>query len=132
MTQYLSKDAILQAHDVLIEDVEVPEWGGTVRVRGLSGLERDALEESTIEGRGKNRRVSLMNFRAKLVVRSVVDESGRRVFDDADVAALGRKSAAALNRVVEVAQRLAGITEEDVEELTQDFESAPTSDSGTD
>ena len=29
----LSRDAILQAQDLPHEDVEVPEWGGMVRVR---------------------------------------------------------------------------------------------------
>ena len=46
---YLSRDAILQREDIKTEDVEVPEWGGTVRVRGMSGVERDAFEASLIE-----------------------------------------------------------------------------------
>ena len=40
---YLSRDAILQREDIKTEDVEVPEWGGTVRVRGMSGVQRDAF-----------------------------------------------------------------------------------------
>jgi hypothetical protein len=43
---YLTRDAILQAPDLQGEDVAVPEWGGTVRVRGLSGAQRDAYEAS--------------------------------------------------------------------------------------
>ena len=35
----------------------------------------------------------------------------------ADIAALGRKSSAALNRVFEAAQKLSGLTDEDVDEL---------------
>jgi hypothetical protein len=33
---YLSLDAIHSVNDLLEEDVEVPEWGGVVRVRSLS------------------------------------------------------------------------------------------------
>ena len=31
---YLTRDDILQAVDLKYEDVQVPEWGGVVRVRG--------------------------------------------------------------------------------------------------
>ena len=128
---YLTRDAILTVVDVYFEDVEVPEWGGTVRVKALTGRERDALEASMIEGKGKNARVNLNNLRAKLVGRATVDEDGMPIFSDADVAALGAKSAAALTRVYEVAQRLSGITQEDVDELTKNSETAQSDDSGS-
>lgn len=131
MSQYLSRDAILAVDDVQFEDVEVPEWGGKVRVKSLTGRERDALEASMIQGKGKNANVNLNNLRAKLVARSIVDEGGKRVFSDDDIAALGAKSAAALTRVYEVAQRLSGITQEDVDELTKNSETAPSDDSGS-
>ncbi len=131
MTQYLSKEAILAVDDVHFEDVPVPEWGGMVRVKSLTGSERDGLEASMIEGKGKNANVNLANLRAKLVARSIVDESGNRIFEDADIALLGRKSAAALNRVYEVAQRLSGITQEDVDELTKNSEAAQSAGSGS-
>lgn len=119
MAEYLSKASILTAQDRTFEDVHVPEWGGTVRVQALNGKERDALEASMIVGKGKNASVNLQNLRAKLVARAIVDENGNRIFDDADVAALSEKSAAALNRVYEAAQRLSGITNDDVEELVK-------------
>lgn len=34
--QYLTAQAILAADDIPTEDVEVPEWGGAVRMRGLT------------------------------------------------------------------------------------------------
>lgn len=117
MGKLLTRDAILQAQDLPTEDVEVPEWGGTVRVRALTGAERDAFEQSVVEMRGKSTRMNLKNIRAKLVALTVVDEDGKRVFSDEDAELLGRKSAAALNRVFEVAQRLSGLRPEDVEEL---------------
>ncbi len=130
MTEYLSRDAILAANDVQFEDVPVPEWGGTVRVKAMTGRERDALEASMIVGKGKNANVNLNNLRAKLVARSIVDENGARVFSDEDIAALGAKSAAALTRVYEVAQHLSGITQEDVDELTKNSETAPSDEDG--
>src|SRR5690606_20312294 len=101
MGKLLTREAILQAEDLPTEDVEVPEWGGVVRVRGLTGAERGAFEQSIVDARGKGARMNLQNVRARLVALAVVDESGNRLFSDADVEALGRKSGRALNRVFE-------------------------------
>jgi len=114
---YLNKATILAAVDVKFEDVQVPEWGGMVCVRGLSGAERDDFEGSIVETKGKKTKLNTHNIRAKLVSLSVCDEDGERLFGAGDVRALGNKSAAALERVFKVAQRLSGISDEDVEEL---------------
>lgn len=111
---YLSRESILDADDLSYDDVDVPEWGGTVRVRALTGAERDRFEASIAGGK----KPSYDNFRSKLVVASVVDADGERLFTQADVQLLGKKSAAALNRVFEAAQRLSGLNDEDVDELT--------------
>lgn len=118
---YLTRNAILQADDLPVEDVEVPEWGGIVRVRGLTGAERDAFEAEIVEQRGKKISLDMQNFRAKLVIRSVIGEDGRRLFSDHDAHLLGQKSAVALQRVFEVAQRLSGLSAADVEELVGNF-----------
>jgi len=112
MGKILTRDEILQAQDLETVEVAVPEWGGVVRVRGLTGAERDALEAEAAELRRP-----LDNFRARYVARCIVDENGERIFSDEDIEALGRKSAAALNRVFEAAVRLSALTEEDVEAL---------------
>ena len=117
MGKLLTRDEILKAQDLPTERVAVPEWGGELLVRGLTGAERDAFEQSIVETRGKNTRMNLRNIRAKLVALCCVDEQGNRLFSDEDAELLGRKSAAALNRVFEVAQRLSGLRPEDVEEL---------------
>ena len=126
---YLTRDAILKVDDLPFEDVEVSEWGGTVRVRGLTGAERDAFEAEMVELRGKKARFNMQNFRAKLVVRSVVDRQGERLFSHQDAEPLGKKSAAALQRVFEVAQRLSGLTDTDVEELVGNFDDGQSDDS---
>jgi hypothetical protein len=125
----LTREAILNAPDIQVEDVDVPEWGGKVRVRGLTGAERDAFEQSIMEQRGRDMSLNLRNIRAKLVALSVVDEQNNRIFSDADVKALGQKSAVALQRVFEVAQRLSGLRNEDVEELAKNSENGQSGDS---
>ncbi len=125
----LTRDAILAAQDIQTEEVDVPEWGGSVLVRGMTGAERDAFEESVLTGRGKKRDVNLKNFRARLIVKSVVDKKGDRLFTMADIDALGAKSAAALGRCFDVATRLSGMSDEDVEELTKNSEEGQSEDS---
>ncbi len=106
----LSKDAILAADDLPRETVSVPEWGGEVLVRTMSGTDRDAFEASLLEKDGR-----MENVRARLVALTLCYPQGDRLFDDGEIAALGRKSARALDRVFSVAQRLNGIGVEQVD-----------------
>lgn len=129
MSKLLSRDAILKKATLPTEDVSVPEWGGTVRVQALTGAQRDAYEASMVEQRGKERKINMRNVRAKLVALSVVDEQGKRVFTDADVQALGDLNASALDRVFSVAQRLSGLSKEDIEELAGNSEPGQSGDS---
>lgn len=128
----LSRDDIVNAKDLTTQDVEVPEWGGTVRVRALNGRERDEFEQSTVEQKNGKVKQNLANFRAKLVALTVVDENGHKLFAKNDVAILGMKSAAALQRVFNVAAELSGMSDKDVEELTEDFEETPDEPSSSD
>lgn len=121
----LSAEQILGIEDIMEELVEVPEWKGTVRVRGLTGRERDAYEASLLDQRGRSTKANLQNARAKLVVLSVVDSSGQRMFTEQQIPQLSAKSASALDRIWKKARDLAGMSDEDVEELTLGFDDAP-------
>lgn len=122
---FLGREAILDADDRQYETVECPEWGGKVRVRGLNGTQRDAYEASLVKGNGASREMNLANARAKMVVLAVVDSEGRAIFTAEDVRGLGRKSAAPLERIFDAARRLSGMSEEDVEKLTENFGADP-------
>lgn len=116
----LDRNSILGVADRMTEVVEVPEWGGSVLVSVMSGVARDAWEQSLFtrttgpDGKATGA-ANLKNVRARLVAMTVVDESGARLFSDEDVEALGNKSGHALERVVKVAQRLNALTEADLE-----------------
>lgn len=120
MTRYLKRDDILRADDLRYVDVEVPEWGGVVRVRTLTGTERSQYQASVFEfgADGKSVRYVLEYADLKLAALSLVDpETGERMFSLEEIEVLGRKSAQALDRVVEAARRLSALTARDVEEL---------------
>ena len=121
----LSRDSILEADDSVMELVDVPEWGGSVYVRGIGARERDKYENECLEGRGKNREFAIKNVRARLCVLAVCNEAGERLFKDTDANRLGQKSAAAVDRVFDVAQRLGGFTDADVEELAKNLDETP-------
>ena len=125
MGGHLGRDAILAAKSLRTEEVAVPEWGGTVLVRELSGRERDEWEASLAVMRGKTMVPDVANIRAKLAARTIVGDDGEPVFTQQDVAALGELSAAALDRVFDVASRLSGLNPEDVEAMTGNSGAAP-------
>lgn len=118
---FLTKEQILSADDRKTDIVDVPEWGGLVKIRAMTGAERDRFEQDSIEGRGKDTKMNLRNIRARLVSLSIVDENNNRLFTRNDIEALGQKSAAALDRVFGAAQKLSGLADSDVEALTDDF-----------
>ena len=129
----LSKEEILNAQDLPREEVKVPEWGGSVFVLTLTGAQRDAFEQSIMEKKGsKTREANLRNIRAKLASMAICDEAGKRMFSDAEAEALGAKSAKALDRIFEAAQRLNGLSNEDVEDLAKNSEGAPSGASTSD
>ncbi|OGO12737.1 MAG: hypothetical protein A2Y53_04900 [Chloroflexi bacterium RBG_16_47_49] len=126
----LNRDDILKATDIQIEPVEA--WGGTVYVKGMTGKERDRFEASIVHIHGKKQDVNLENVRAKLCVMSMCDENGKRLFADSDAPLLTEKSACELQKVFAVAQRLSGITDEDIDELTEGIKENPFGDSPSD
>jgi len=116
--ELLNRETILAHKSLKSELVSVPEWGGTVRVRELTGAERDLYEAALVRmQKGGKHSLTMDNARARLVSLSVIDEKGSRIFTDADVVRLGNLSSTGLSTVFDVAARLSKITAEDMEEL---------------
>lgn len=120
----LTRADILGAKDEAFEDVDVREWEGVVRIRRLTGAERDLYERSLFRENPKV--MNWDNVRARLVALTAVGEDGEPLFTAQDVAALGEKSGAVLDRLFDVARRLSGLRKEDVEELRKNSSTAPT------
>jgi len=115
----LTKEQILNSQDLTKEKIEVPEWGGVIFVRTMTGAERDSFEQGIVND---DRTANLSNIRAKLCALTVVDEEGKRIFTDDDVKGIGEKSSLVLDRVFQVAQKLNGISPTDVEDLAKNSE----------
>lgn len=121
----LNRDQILGASDVQTQDVDVPEWGGIVRISMMSGAARDALQASLVD----NKKTSF--FEAALVAATVVDETGALVFTPEDIAALQAKNATVLTRVAEASMALNKIGAAAADAAVKNSEAAQSGDSGT-
>jgi len=116
----LTREQILSCDDLKTEEVDVPEWGGTVTVKMMTGQERDAFEASIVEYKGDKQQVKTDNIRAKLAAMTIIDpETKQLMFTVGDIEALGKKSAAALDRIFDVSRKLSKIASTDVEELAK-------------
>ena len=126
---YITKEQIFQVDDIVTEDVDVPEWGGMVRVRGMTGHQRDDFETSIVEANKApvlpGQQSASVGTRARLAARCIVDEDGRRMFSAEDAGILGLKSAAALDRIFDVACRLSRIKTSDVDDSAEDMLNHP-------
>lgn len=126
------RDRILAAKDVATETVEVPEWGLSVIVRSLTGQARDELEARFTDDRGRMDRAKYPLFRAWFASQAIVDEEGARVFSDADIEALGQKSAKALQRIFDAASALSALNPGDLDGITEDLKDDPSDGTGSD
>lgn len=113
----LTRDQILSAQDTKSETVAVPEWGGDVKVRMMTGRERDEFEREQYEMAKMGQLGD--NIRARLIARCLIDDEGKPLMTSNDVQALGEKSSAALERIARVCRRLNKLEDEDVKELAK-------------
>lgn len=129
----LTAKQIKSAQDITTEKVMTPEWRSIgmaveeafVFVRAWTSGERDNFEASLVQAKKKGAKVNLENMRAKAVAQGTVDENGGRLFKESDIEWLGTKSAAPIDRIFSVIQRLSGMSDQDVEEIAKNLESIP-------
>jgi hypothetical protein len=123
----LTRDDILNADDLRIEVVQVPEWGGIVYIRTLTGQQREKYVESIrkVTGQGKKQSVEiiLQQSGAKLAAQTICEQGGKPLFTEADIPKLAAKSSKALQRVIDAAAKLNGIDEDAEEDAKNDLAS---------
>lgn len=108
----LTRTQILDAEDIGFQEVEVPDWGGVVRLRTLTGEEAVKFAETTKDKPGESS--------ALLLSLVCVDEDGERIFTPADITALTRKSMRPILLLQKVAMQMNGLAEEEVKKTKND------------
>ena len=101
----LSKAEIFAVDDRKYDDVPCPEWGGEVRVRGLTASEQSVITKLVFEE--KKDEISM-----KVVQFGCVDENGERLFSQRDLDALGKKSFPVIERLGKRIMELTGAGDE--------------------
>ena len=119
----LTKKNLLTKQQLEIKQVDLDD-GNYVFVKEMTGHERDSFEKSlyVVTGEGKNSKVTtkLDDFRAKLAVCTVCDEKGELLLAFSDYPKLAKSiSARNLEKIVNEAQSLNKISEDDKEALTK-------------
>ena len=118
----LKKEDLLKKDELDVKKVEFKS-GDYVFVREMTGRERDAFERSLFkEVQGKNGEIeyqrNIQDFRAKLAVCTLCDENGTLVLSFSDYSKLSQSmSASKLEKIVNIAQKINNISEEDAENL---------------
>ena len=123
----LSKDDIFKADDLPTKDMDIPEWGGTLTIRTLTGAERDQFESAFVN----QDKIDIRGMKARLIQLTVMNGDGQPMFTKADLQKINSKSASVIDRIWDVSRRLSGLTKEDAEELVENSGTAPTDDSGS-
>lgn len=108
----LDRDRILAAQDIASVDVDVPEWGGAVRIRRLKASE--AQEFASLDEAHRDEALY------RIVAMSVVDEQGQRLFSENDIKLLRDKAFSALMRIQKAAIELNGLAPLAIEQAKND------------
>lgn len=127
-----SADDIASIQDRVIEPVDVPEWGLRVYVKSLSAREKEKYVDSirVTKGKGRNatQEVVLEESSAKLVVMCACDKNGKKLFNMSHVKMLADKSGKAMQRLVDKASELNGLSDDAEEDAKNDLASGEASD----
>jgi len=131
---FLTAQSILEQPTLVIEELVVPEWGGKkIRLKHLSAKERDDFESSMVKmGKSGRQELNNVNFRARLVQLAAVKADGAALFTRNDIKTLGNLPAAGLQRVFNKVNEMSAFSEDDIKDLTEDFDESPDDDSSSD
>lgn len=113
----LNRESILGAKDIVIERLDVPEWGGAVFVKAMSGTEREAYDDVIYRKKS--------HLLGTLAQYTIVDEQGARVFSPEDIPALSAKNSYALERIWDWHKKHSGVGDKALEEAKKNSEPGP-------
>lgn len=105
----LTREQILTASDRKYETVDIPEWGGSVRVRSLTVREQARLADIVEKTGDKNLEERVREQQLRTIVFAVVDESGNPLFREEDVEALLDKNPQVILRLQAAILRVSGL-----------------------
>lgn len=119
----LLRDLILNSTDIDREQVEVPEWGCTIELRGFDGLSRASMIKRAGDASGH---MDIAVFYPVILTISAYDPTtGARIFEEGDVAALQLKNAALVEKLAQKVLDISKLTKESQDALGKDSSTIP-------
>lgn len=116
--EFLTKEQILKVSDIDSEIVAVKEWNGKVCVRGLNAAERGEMENILND----SSKIDFGNIRARVLSWTIIDSKTKeKLFTENDITDLNKKSAAVLDKLFTIVQKLSKLTNEDIEGYKENF-----------
>lgn len=100
----LTAEQIKKSTDIKTIELEIPEWGGSVRVAEFNVRARGEFELWVQKNKD-----NLVSMRERLALLVLVDESGNKLFTEADLEILQGKNGKILDRIFEAACKLNGL-----------------------
>jgi len=116
---FLTEAEILAPRPLPYRDVDVPEWGGTVRIQGLSSAEGDKFLASLQRQNGQRVERDTSYYCAKLLAVTLVNERGERIVTEGNILRLAEQANAVIMGLAEIAQELSGLKPGSVEEAAK-------------
>ena len=106
----LTAEQILNLDDCKMQEVEIPEWQGSVFVRTMDGKTRDWVEAEA-------RKPNPQNLRARIASATICDSEGKLLFNEKQIDQLAKKNYSALDRILVAATNVNEITDEAIDNL---------------
>lgn len=118
----ITREQLLTPVEVSKEKVEIPELGGHIWIKGMTAAGRSRFERQFQSATGKSSVRKISEIRERLVIACACDENGKSLFTEEDIKSLGKQSIGIIERIVNAAQRICIMTDEDVEALAKNSE----------
>lgn len=126
----LNRNQILEAKDIQTKDIEVTEWGGTIRIKQLSAKEHNDIVMNMINirkmaakqlsKRNTNENLedainelAIKNQKILLIIKSVVDENMKPLFGEEDIELLYQKNTNVIDKIVAEIEEFNSVSTED-------------------
>ena len=113
----LTKDQIFFAKDAETVSFDVPEWGGSILLRPMTGKQRAEYEHWASQA-SKNDN-DFRTIRERTILACAVDDSGEALFTFDDLEKLAEKNSLVLDRVSEECQKISGLLASSVEDAAK-------------
>lgn len=108
----LNKQEIINIKDIYFEEINVPEWNGSVRIYMLNAGERLDFENTVSAGKQKSGLTFDANLLVTLVSLCLKDENGAPIFEIDEIDELRKKNFRVIKRLADKCMEINALGED--------------------